>query len=98
MIGPLLALFQRSVREHLRSGMTSLMHGGLVCVVLLFLLMAHAQSWWSGAVGLQLFQQITTVNVVFITLAGLSYFASAITEEKEVMALPLLRMTDLSAA
>jgi hypothetical protein len=36
------------------------------------------------------------VNLVFITLAGLSYFASAITEEKEEMMLGLLRMTNLN--
>ena len=49
-----------------------------------------------GAPGLHFLQEMVWLNLVFITLAGLSYFASAITEEKEEMMLGLLRMTDLN--
>ena len=42
------------------------------------------------------FDSVVFVNLFFITLSGLSYFASAITEEKEEMTLGLLRMTNLN--
>jgi hypothetical protein len=51
---------------------------------------------WSGAPGLVFFDSVVFINLFFISLAGLSYFSSAITEEKEEMTLGLLRMTNLN--
>src|SRR5439155_21710329 len=51
---------------------------------------------WLGAPGLRFFQAVVQINFFFITLAGVGYFASAITEEKEEMTLGLLRMTSLN--
>ncbi|MFH1421429.1 MAG: hypothetical protein ABIH42_01740 [Planctomycetota bacterium] len=50
-----------------------------------------------GAPGLQFFISIAYINTVIITIAGISYFSSAISEEKEENTLGLLRMTDLSS-
>jgi len=50
----------------------------------------------TGAPGLDLFQQITWVNIVFILVAGISYFGTAISEEKEQGTLGLLKMTGIS--
>jgi ABC-type transport system involved in multi-copper enzyme maturation permease subunit len=50
-----------------------------------------------GAPGLRFFRSICLLNAVLITLAGFSYFASAITEEKEEGTLGLLKLADLSA-
>lgn len=95
---PVLALFERSLRVETRSALICWARAGLLVLILFLLLPVQtmARSGWIGAPGLQFLTQLVWVNLVFITLAGLSYFASAITEEKEEMMLGLLRMTDLN--
>lgn len=95
MSSPLLALFARSMREDARSRLTYLARTGLVLVILLFLLSMSSTFGWGNAPGLRFFGTVIYLNFFFILLAGLSYFASAITEEKEEMTLGLLRMTNL---
>lgn len=95
MTSPLLALFGRSLREDVRTRMTYLARTGLVLVILLFLLSVRESFGWGNAPGLRFFSTVIYINFFFILLAGLSYFASAITEEKEEMTLGLLRMTNL---
>lgn len=95
MTSPLLALFSRSLIEDSRIKMTYAARAGLVLVVGVFMIIAVITSGWRGAPGLNFFTAIVHIQTVFITLAGLSYFASAITEEKEENMLGLLRMTDL---
>jgi hypothetical protein len=95
MSSPLLALFARSLREDVRTRLTYLARTGLVLVILLFLLSVRESFGWGNAPGLRFFGTVIYINFVFIVLAGLSYFASTITEEKEEMTLGLLRMTNL---
>lgn len=96
MASPLLALFARSLREDVRGKMTYAARAALVAVLAVCMLSAILASGWRGAPGLQFFNLIVTIQSVCITLAGLSYFASAITEEKEERMLGLLRMTELN--
>lgn len=91
----LLALFLRSLRELLRSRMSYAVLVIMLGVIFLFLLGAQAGATATTAPGLAFFQNSLFVELVFITLAGVSYFATAITEEKEEGTLGLLRMTDL---
>jgi hypothetical protein len=95
---PALALFERSLRLETRSALMSWSRAGLLLVILLMLVPVQsiARAGLMGAPGLNFLQEMVWVNLVCITLAGLSYFASAITEEKEEMMLGLLRMTDLN--
>jgi len=95
---PALALFERALRLETRSVLICWARVGLLGVILFVLvpIQSMAQVGWYGAPGLRFLQEMVWVNLVFITLAGLSYFASAITEEKEEMTLGLLRMTDLN--
>lgn len=101
MTSPLLALFTRSLREDTRSRTTYWARGGLTTFVLLILLVVTAISqrgagMGAGAPGLMFFSSIISLQVACITLLGLSFFASAITEEKEEETLGLLRMTNLN--
>ena len=95
---PALALFERSLRLETRSALMIWSRTGLLVLILFELLpiQSMARIGRMGAPGLHFLQEMVWLNLVFITLAGLSYFASAITEEKEEMMLGLLRMTDLS--
>jgi ABC-type transport system involved in multi-copper enzyme maturation permease subunit len=91
----LLALFTRSVRELLRSRLSYLACGAVIGIIFLLLLGAQAGATATTAPGLKFFQSVLIVVLVFITLAGVSYFATAVTEEKEEGTLGLLRMTNL---
>jgi len=92
----LLALFARSLRELIRAPLAHWACSAMVGVIFLFLLAASAGATATTAPGLKFFFNVLAVVLVFTTLAGVTYFATAITEEKEEGTLPLLRMTDLS--
>jgi ABC-type transport system involved in multi-copper enzyme maturation permease subunit len=92
----LLALFTRSLRELLRSKAGYLVCGLMIGVIFIFLLGASANLAVSTAPGLRFLERVLWVVLAGITLSAVSYFASAITEEKEEGTLALLRMTDLS--
>ncbi len=93
---PLLALFVRSLREDSRSRATYWARLGLGCFLLLILFLFAANNRWSNAPGREFFTVVISFQIAAITLMGLSYFASAVAEEKEEQTLGLLRMTDLS--
>jgi ABC-type transport system involved in cytochrome c biogenesis permease component len=91
----LLALFLRSLRIHLRAKSTIVARVALIGIILFFLFAAHATALATGAPGLHFFELVMVLNLWFLTLGAVSYFASAITEEKEEGTLGLLQMTDL---
>lgn len=95
---PAVALFERALRLESRSALVAWSRVGLLVILLLFLYPIQQMAGYGryGAAGLRFLQEMAWANLVLITLAGTSYFASAITEEKEEMTLGLLRMTDLS--
>jgi ABC-type Na+ efflux pump permease subunit len=69
-----------------------------VVLLLLFLLwFTHETTGWRGAPGLLFFQALVWIDLLFISLAALSHFASSITEEKEEGTLGLLRLANLNA-
>ena len=96
MTSPLLALFTRSLREDTRSKSTYWARAGLAAFILVVLWMTAIGRSRGGAPGLSFLQSVVWLQAVFLTVAGLGYFASAITEEKEEETLGLLRMTNLS--
>jgi ABC-type transport system involved in multi-copper enzyme maturation permease subunit len=95
---PAFALFERALRLETRSLLMCLARVGLLVIILLVLfpVQTMARVGMYGAPGLRFLEPMVWINLICITLAGLSYFASAITEEKEEMTLGLLRMTDLN--
>jgi hypothetical protein len=96
MSSALLALFDRSLREDTRSKIVYRVRS-IVGTILLLLLFGFAiAASWSGAPGRNFFISIVILQAVSITAIGLSYFASAVTEEKEEQMLGLLRMTNLN--
>ncbi len=96
MTSPLFALFTRSVREDTRAKSTYWARAGLVAFMLVVLVPTAAAYQWQGAPGLAFFKTIIFLQTAFITLSGLGYFASVITEEKEEEMLGLLRLTRLN--
>jgi len=96
MNSPLLALFIRSVREEVRSRATYWARAGLGGFLLLVVALFALSNRWTGAPGKVFFTTVISFQAVAVALVGLSYFGSAITEEKEEQTLGLLRMTSLN--
>ncbi len=96
MLHGTLALLNRSLKRDARQRSAHAVRLGSVLLILLFLVQAHATSGGVGAPGLGFFQLITWLNLALITLAGCSYFATAITEEKEEGTLGLLQLAGVS--
>lgn len=67
-----------------------------VSFIYICLLYATVTSFAFGAPGLSFFTQIAWLNMLFITCAGIGFFASAITEEKEEDTIGLLQMAGLN--
>ena len=96
MTSPLLALFTRSLREDTRAKSTYWARAGLATFMLFVMWTAASARASGGAPGLVFLQSSAWLQAMFLTISGLGFFASAITEEKEEETLGLLRMTNLS--
>ncbi len=90
------ALLERSLRIDARDRWTHGLRLAAVVVGYGSLISAAANGGMFGAPGLWFFQALVTLNVLLIAAAGLSYFATVITEEKEEGTLGLMQMTGLS--
>ncbi len=93
---PILALFERSLREESRVVSTYAKRLALVIIILFFLMGAHARSDRVGAAGLDFFESVVHISFWSLSLIGVAYFSSAITEEKEEATLGLLKMSALN--
>jgi ABC-type transport system involved in multi-copper enzyme maturation permease subunit len=92
----LFALFIRSVRDDLRSKSLLWARIGIAFAILFSIFKTRIIHQSGGAPGLAFFSSVVWMNFFVICIAGLSYFSSSVTEEKEEGTLGLLRMTDLS--
>jgi hypothetical protein len=99
MSSPLLALFDRSLRADTRAKWTYSLRGGVATLLLLGVFLEATKALGSGTPavnGIQLFDALMWLQGMVVTGLGVSWFASAITEEKEETTLGLLRMTNLN--
>ena len=95
MIAKTLALTLRAIREDARLLRTHLFRLFLLAIIVWFLVLTQWDDMGIGAPGLEFFTAVTYLDFCFISLAGIGFFASAITEEKEEMTLGLLRMAGI---
>ena len=92
----LLALLTRSLRQDARQTRNHVFRLAFVAFIYLALLAATVTSGMFGAPGLRFFSQIAWLNMFFISCAGIGFFSSAITEEKEEETIGLLQMAGLN--
>ena len=90
-----LALINRSLLQDNRSLTLHVLRGVFLALIFGAMCIGRLQSVAFGAPGKHFFEMICWVDFWFISLAGVSYFASAITEEKEELTLGLLRMAGI---
>src|SRR5690606_21583949 len=92
----LLTLFNRSIRGDARGVKGHAFRIAFALFIYFALLNAYLTSLAFGAPGLNFFRSICRLNLLFIFLAGCSFFATAVTEEKEEGTLGLLKMANMS--
>lgn len=92
-----LAMLHRALRLDARLLRTHLFRLGFAGAVYVSLVVAWVGTSGSltGAPGLKLFETMTLLNLVLISLAGVSFFATAITEEKDEDTLGLLMLAGI---
>lgn len=91
-----LALLERSLRIDARSWPNHLARLGLMLGIYVSLASAFALAGRFGAPGLRFFSASIYLNVIFLTLLGVGFFSTAITEEKEEDTLGLMLMAGIS--
>ncbi len=96
MFSGVLALLERSLRIDARSLPNHLARLGLMAGIYISLASAFALAGRFGAPGLRFFSTSIYLNVIFLTLLGVGFFSTAITEEKEEDTLGLMLMAGIS--
>ena len=96
MISKTFTLTSRALRVDSRMMRSHLLRFCLLAALLWMLVVTYWSSVSFSAPGLTFFYYVSYLNFFAISLAGCSYFATAITEEKEEMTLGLLRMAGIS--
>ena len=96
MFTGVLALLERSLRIDARSWPNHLARLGLMVGIYVSLASAFALAGRFGAPGLRFFSASVYLNVIFLTLLGVGFFSTAITEEKEEDTLGLMLMAGIS--
>ncbi|MBX3439412.1 MAG: hypothetical protein KF861_18130 [Planctomycetaceae bacterium] len=96
MLHGTLTLLTRALREDAQRGRAHAFRFAGSMLILIFLIVAHALSGGVAAPGRRFFELISWLNLGLIVLAGASYFATTITEEKEQGTLGLLQLAGVS--
>ena len=96
MLRGVFALLFRSLRTDSRSVRIHLLWFFLLAVIYIALWSAQETSRWFGAPGQIFFRYVVYLNAAFVTLLGVGFFSSAITEEKEEDTLGLMTMAGIS--
>ncbi len=96
MFHGVLALVGRSLRADARAWQPHLARLGLMGAIYVAVCVAIWESRSFAAPGLRFFYGIAYLNLLFMTLMGISYFSTPISEEKEEDTLGLMMMAGIS--
>lgn len=96
MISGTRTLFNWSLKSDAQAFSPHIVRLGFSGFMLLAILAAWADSLGGIAPGLNFFDWICRLNVLLISVSGISYFVSAVTEEKDSGSLALLRLAGVS--
>lgn len=93
----LFALMNRSLQTEDRCIRTHIARLIFVALSYAMLVFTQSNAMFMSAPGLSVFRSMCYLNFFCITIAGISFFAAAITEEKEEMTLGLLKMAGVNS-
>ncbi len=95
MLTGVTALLARSLRMDARSLLNHLTRLGLMAAIYIALCTALAIAMRFGAPGLRFFKASVYLNAIFLSLLGIGFFSTTITEEKEEDTLGLMMMAGI---
>ena len=90
------ALVERAMRVDTRLARTHLVRLGFALLILLFVVQVQLNIENYSTPGRDVFRSMCWVNFFLLNLAGVSFFSTVVTEEKEELTLGLLRMAGIS--
>lgn len=96
MISGTTALFVWTLRADNRSVWPHIVRAAFACMMLFTLALAWSDAFGTTRIGLKFFETICGLNILIISVAGISYFSTAVTEEKDAGTLALLQMAGMS--
>jgi ABC-type Na+ efflux pump permease subunit len=96
MFPGVMALLERSLRVDARAWGPHLARFGLMTAIYISVIVAVEAGLTFGAPGLRFFGTVAYLDLTFMTLLGISFFSTAITEEKEEDTLGLMLMAGIS--
>ena len=96
MISSVLTLFNWTLRMDAKSVFPYILRAVFALMMLFAISVSAVSASGLNSVGLRLFENICFMNVAVITVAGISYFVTAVTEEKDAGTYALLRLAGMS--
>ncbi len=96
MISGTTTLFNWSLKADVKSVYPHIVRAAFAGFMLLSISFAYAGALGGTGPGLQFFRSICFLNVLLISVSGISYFVSAVTEEKDAGTLALLRLAGVT--
>lgn len=96
MVQGALTLFNWTLRMDQRSRWPHLIRGGFALFMMFALATAWLDAFGTTRAGLRFFEAVCYLNIVLITISGISYFVTALTEEKEAGTYALLQMAGMT--
>ena len=95
MIGGATTLFSWTLRMDSKSVVPHIVRAVFAFVILFAISISFFDAFGTSRTGLRFFENMCRLNVVIITVAGVSYFVTAVTEEKDAGSFMLLRLAGM---
>ena len=97
MISGTLMLFNWSLKMDSKSIYPHIIRAVFSFIMFFSISIAFADAFGTSRTGLRFFETICFLNVLLITVSGVSYFVTAVTEEKDAGTFALLRLAGMTA-
>ncbi len=97
MISGVTTLFSWTLKMDSKSIYPHIVRAGFSGAMLFAISMSFVDVFGTGSMGLRFFELVSTLNVMIITVSGISYFVTAVTEEKDAGTYALLRLAGMNS-
>jgi hypothetical protein len=97
VISGVLTLFNWTLKMDSKSIYPHVIRAGFALSMLFAISMAFADVFGTSSMGLRFFESVCHMNVLIITVSGISYFVTAVTEEKDAGTYALLRLAGMNS-
>lgn len=97
MISGVTTLFSWTLKMDSKSIYPHIVRAAFAGAMLFAISMSFTDVFGTGSMGLRFFELVCTLNVLIITVSGISYFVTAVTEEKDAGTYALLRLAGMNS-